>query len=151
MLRARTLVSFQLADPSFDHDYRLLWFRAGVFLSKRHPAEGPSISSGKKDCLNGIPQQLQNLSTTDTAVQAGYFKMFCCLLRKRMLVKTQGTLWVDFKKETLFFYEGNHKLLPKGVYKNHTQVTLSHLCICLSKHTDFYFAVHGSCCLKLVF
>lgn len=96
-------MSFQLADPSFDHDYRLLWFRAGVFLSKRHPAEGPSISSGKKDCLKAMPQQLQNLSTTDTAVQAVYFKMFCCLLRKRMLVKTQGILWVDFKKETLFF------------------------------------------------
>lgn len=88
-LRTRTPVSFQLTAPSFDHDYRLLRLGAGVFLSKRHPAEGPSIISGKSDRLNAVPQQQQNLSTTDAAVQAACFETCFC----SAAFQEEGCLW----------------------------------------------------------
>lgn len=98
-----------LTDLSFDHDYRLLWLRAGVFQTQQHPAESPSISSGKDDCLN----TLKPLNPCDSSVHACFVLSVVSLPSEREDVCwNSGELLTRFQKP-FFFYEVKSKTLAQ--------------------------------------
>lgn len=96
---------------------QLPWLGAGVFLTQQHPAESPSISSGKHDCLNTLPLRqhtFKSLWYLWTSCLLSIVVLFPYLSRKRMFVKTQGSFWRDFGKETLFLWSESQTLTQRS-------------------------------------
>lgn len=111
----------QLMDLSFDHDYRLLWLRAGCLPDAATPCREPI----NKQWEGGLFEYFASTTTThlEIPVMPRPSALNCCFVqlpcKKEDVCESPRELLTRFQKGNFFFYEGNHKILAKGVCNNH--------------------------------